>query len=98
MKFNDLKVGMVVGEVLFKGDPQTSTYYTIKIINSIKDGRADITVYGYSEDGGEYHSFTGKLPKTGGPKDFGLSRNINDFEDDDKVEFIKAVFESNSRW
>ena len=93
MKFNDLRTGMVIGEVLFKNDPQMYTNYTIKVIDNIDGDKAYVTTYGYSADGDGYSFFRGKHKKFGGPKDFGISKNINDFGDDDKIEFITAIFE-----
>ena len=40
-----------------------------------------------------YKFFKGKHKPRIGPKDIGIDRNINDFEIDDKMEFVTAIFE-----
>lgn len=94
MKFNELKVGMIVGEVLSK--PEKPTNYVIKIITSIKEDSAKAITYSAYVDGNEFYTFPSKTPTFYTIKNFGLAKPIDDFGIDDKINFVKTIFGVNT--
>ena len=101
MMFNNLKVGMIVGEVLSKNDKGSPTQYNLKEILKINprstDSRmqmsADIKLIEISYFNEQFVEIR-NIKMTVGPKFFGLSRPLSELEYKDKVNFIKAIFES----
>lgn len=94
MKFNNLHIGMIVAEVLFKYAENMRTNIIIIEILDIKDLVAKTMVTGYFESGGKYMIDYEPHIVHKSPTDFGLALPVDKWPMDDKISFIQAIFEA----
>ena len=97
MTFNELKIGMFVGSVLYKEDPSHYTLYTIREILRIDGSNAKCREVQYGKNNNKFAILSDEIVIKGST-DFGLTNKFNDIIEEDKFDFVKSIFEGVQLW